>query len=261
MSVITLTTDYGTTDWFVGTMRGVIAWVNPQATVIDLTHQIPAGDIRAGAFALMAAYRFFPYQTIHLVVVDPGVGGSRGALVVHTSEHYFVGPDNGVLSWALRQEKIQAIHRLENEKFFLKPISQTFHGRDIFAPVAAHLSKGMSLDRLGPQQDGLVRLPWPEPKRTRREAEGEVVYIDRFGNAITNLHEELLAGFERKRCRIMVRGKVVAPVLSHYQAAPSGKAAGVISSSGFLELAVNVGSAAKKFKLKVGDPIAVTSRS
>ena len=259
MNVITLTTDYGTNDWFVGTLRGVIAWINPHANAVDITHQVAAGDIRAGAFALMAAYKFFPYQTVHVAVVDPGVGGSRGAVVVQTSEHFFVGPDNGVLSWALRQEKIHAIHRLENEKFFLKPVSQTFHGRDVFAPVAAHLSKGVSLDRFGPQQDGLVRLPWPDPKRTRREAEGEILYIDRFGNAITSLHEELLAGFERKRCRIVVRGKPVAAVQGCYEGAPSGKAAGVISSSGFLELAVNGGSAAKKFRLKVGDPIMVRS--
>jgi S-adenosylmethionine hydrolase len=257
MNVITLTTDYGTNDWFVGTLRGVIAWINSQANVVDITHQIAAGDVRAGAFALMASYRFFPYQTIHIAVIDPGVGGSRAALLVQTSEYYFVGPDNGVLSWALRQEKIQAIHRLENEKFFLKPVSQTFHGRDIFAPVAAHLSKGTSLDRFGPQQEGLVRLPWPEVKRARREAQGEILYVDRFGNAITNLHEELLAGFERKRCRIAVRGKPVAAIHRSYEAAGPGKLAGIVSSSGFLELAINGASAARKFRLKVGDPITV----
>jgi S-adenosylmethionine hydrolase len=125
--------------------------------------------------------------------------------------------------------------------------------------VAAHLSRGIILDRFGPQQNGIVRLPWPDVKRGRREAEGEVLYIDRFGNAITNLHEELLAGFERKRCRIYVRGKPVANIHGCYEAAPSGKAAGVISSSGFLELAVNGGSAAGKLRLKVGDPIVIRS--
>ena len=257
MNVITLTTDYGINDWFVGTLRGVMARINPQAQVIDITHHIAGGDIRAGAFALMAAFRYFPYHSVHLAVVDPGVGGSRAAIVVRTSEHFFVGPDNGVLSWALRQEKIQAIHRLEDEKFFLQPVSQTFHGRDVFAPVAAHLSNGIAPERFGPGQESLIRLPWPEARRNRREAQGEILYIDRFGNAITNLQEELLAGFERKRCRIIVRGKPVAAVHSHYGAAPTGKPAAVVSSSGFLELAVNGGSAARKFRLKVGDPILV----
>ena len=261
MNVITLTTDYGTNDWFVGTLRGVIASINPQAVIIDISHSIPPGDIRAGAFALMAAFRYFPNQSIHVAVVDPGVGGSRAAILIRTSHATFVAPDNGVLSWALRQEKIQAVQRLENEKFFLKPVSHTFHGRDVFAPVAAHLSKGAGVERFGPPHDAWVRLPWPEAKRDRLRAEGEVLYIDRFGNAITNLHEELLAGFERPRCRILVRGKAVAALQTHYQAAPVGKAAGIISSSGFLELAVNAGSAARKLKLGIGDPIVVTSNA
>jgi S-adenosylmethionine hydrolase len=134
MSVITLTTDYGTNDWFVGTLRGVMASINSAATVVDITHEIAAGDVRAGAFALMAAYRFFPYHSIHVVVVDPGVGGDRAALVIQTPEHYFVAPDNGVLSWALRQEKIQAIHRLENESSFSSRSVKPFTGGIFLRP-------------------------------------------------------------------------------------------------------------------------------
>lgn len=259
MNIITLISDFGTSDWFVGTVKGVIHGVHPQTTVVDITHDIPAGDIRAGAFALMAAYRYFPHGTVHVAVVDPGVGGTRAAVVALTTDYIFVGPDNGLLSWALRLEKIRAIHRLDNDKFFLKPVSQTFHGRDVFAPVAAQLAKGLPLERLGPPHNALVRLPWPEPRRARQEAQGEVIYIDRFGNAITNLHEELLAGFERKRCRVYIRGKPVAPFQRFYQEVPHGKPAGIISSSGFLEIAVNGGSAAKKLKLKTGDAVLVSS--
>src|SRR5262245_4734331 len=143
MHVITLTTDFGTRDWFAGTMKGVILGINPRATIVDLTHGIPAGDVRTGAFALAAGYRFFPKGTVHVAVVDPGVGGKRGALAVQTANYFFVGPDNGVLSFALRDEKIKAIYRLENRELFMKAVSHTFHGRDVFAPVAAYLSRGI----------------------------------------------------------------------------------------------------------------------
>src|SRR5215468_7695472 len=151
MSILTLTTDFGTRDWFVGAMKGVILKVNPRAVLVDLAHEIEPGDIRRGAFALAASYRFFPRGTIHVVVVDPGVGSARRAVAVQTSDYLFVGPDNGVLSAALRREKILAAHWLQNKKYFLKPVSHTFHGRDVFAPVAAQLSRGVPIDRFGPR--------------------------------------------------------------------------------------------------------------
>src|SRR5438034_5870447 len=129
MQIITLTTDFGLADWFVGTMKGIIVGVNPRGSIIDITHDISPGDIRAGAFALAASCRFFPKGTIHVAVVDPGVGSHRKAIAVQTANYFFVGPDNGVLSWALRQEKIKTIRALENEKYFLHPVSSTFHGR------------------------------------------------------------------------------------------------------------------------------------
>ena len=140
--IITLTTDFGTKDWFVGSMKGVILGIQPEVLVVDITHDVSSGDIRGGAFALAASYSFFARGTIHLAVVDPGVGSDRAAIAVQTADYLFIGPDNGVLSWALRQESIKSIRKLENEKLFLRSISHTFHGRDIFAPVAAHLSKG-----------------------------------------------------------------------------------------------------------------------
>jgi len=184
MRLITLLTDFGMKDWFVGAMKGVILSLQPRATVVDITHEIPTGDVRAGAFALAASYWLFPRGTIHLAVVDPGVGSQRKAIAVRTTDYVFLGPDNGVLSWALARQKVRAIHALENEHYFLRNVSRTFHGRDIFSPVAAHLSRGVSIKRLGPPLLDFQRLEWPEPRQRKGRIEGQVVYIDRFGNAI-----------------------------------------------------------------------------
>jgi len=255
--IITLTTDFGTKDWFVGSMKGVILGIQPEVLVVDITHDVSSGDIRGGAFALAAGYSFFARGTIHLAVVDPGVGSDRAAIAVQTADYLFIGPDNGVLSWALRQESIKSIRKLENEKLFLRSISHTFHGRDIFAPVAAHLSKGVAIEKLGPAQPQLVTFPWPKPQRTRREVAGEVLYIDQFGNAITNIRSEFLDGFDRESCRVMLRRKAIARLKRYYEEVAPGEAACVASSSGFLEIAVNGGSAARRFKLKVGDAVEV----
>src|SRR5439155_1715804 len=147
MTMLTLTTDFGLSDWFVGTMKGVILSLEPRAQVADITHAIPAGDIRAGAFALAVSYKFFPKKTVHVAVVDPGVGGPRRAIAVQTADYFFVGPDNGVLSLALMGEKIVAVHRLTNGTLFLQPVSQTFHGRDVFAPVATRLGQGLPIQK------------------------------------------------------------------------------------------------------------------
>jgi S-adenosylmethionine hydrolase len=237
-------------------MKGVIAGIAPRAQVIDLTHDIPAGDIHAGAFALAAGYGFFPKGTIHVAVVDPGVGSSRTAIAVQTESYIFVGPDNGVLSFALRRERIKKIHALENRSYFLSSISQTFHGRDVFAPVAAHLAKGVPIQKLGPERKDLVRLTWPEPRRQGRRVEGEVIYVDRFGNAITNLDAELLARFKPAICEIHTGRTRRCSLETCYQAVPIGKPVAVIGSSNFLEIAINGGSAAKRLGLKIGVRIA-----
>ena len=252
MSVITLTTDFGTSDWFVGTMKGVIAGITPRCTVVDLTHDLPPGDIRGGAFVLAASYRFFPKGTIHVAVVDPGVGSRRRAIAVQTANGVFVGPDNGVLSWALAKEKIRAIHALENEAYFLQPVSQTFHGRDIFAPVAAHLSRGVPIQKLGPALKEFVRLDWPEPRVRRGGLEGEVVYIDRFGNAITNLEGRLLEGSGRASCEVHAKRRWNCPLKTFYQAVPPKRPVALVGSSGFLEIAVNGGSAERVLGLRIG---------
>ena len=253
--LITLITDFGTRDWFVGTMKGVIHGIASNATVIDLTHEIPPGDIRAAAFALAVSYRFFPIPTVHVAVVDPGVGSSRRALAVETEGHVFVGPDNGVLSWALRREKIRGARFLENPDYFLKPISRTFHGRDIFAPVAAHLSCGVSIKKLGAEARDFVRLDWPEPKQTARGLRGEVIYIDRFGNAITNLEAASLP--KRGPLEVVLTGKRLCPVAQFYQAVAPGRPVAVEGSSGFLELAINSGNAARSLGIQVGSAVLV----
>lgn len=252
MSVITLTTDFGTADWFVGTMKGVIAGIEPTANVIDLTHDLPPGDIPGGAFALAASHRYFPKGTVHVAVIDPGVGSSRKAIAVQTANGVFIGPDNGVLSWALAKEKVRAIHALENEACFVCPVSQTFHGRDVFAPVAAHLSRGVPIQKLGPALKDFVRLAWPVPRVRRGGIEGEVVYIDRFGNAITNLEARLLRGSDGASCQIYSRRRWNCPLRTFYQAAPPKRPVALVGSSGFLEIAINGGSAEKVLGLRVG---------
>lgn len=256
--LITLTTDFGTRDWFVGTMKGVIHRIAPRAVVVDITHEIAAGDVRAGAFALAASWRFFPAGSVHVAVVDPGVGGTREAIAVRTAKGVFVGPDNGVLSLALVGETILDIRRLANERLFLKPVSRTFHGRDVFAPVAAHLSRGARFTELGPAQGDFIRLPWSAARRSEAGIRGEVVYVDRFGNAITNIPNAWIAS---ARAGVFIRGKRVGPLATFYQAVPRGQVAGVPGSAGFLEVAVNGGNAAKRFGLKPGVGITVRNES
>ncbi|HUC85644.1 MAG TPA: SAM-dependent chlorinase/fluorinase [Candidatus Acidoferrales bacterium] len=248
-----MTTDFGTSDWFVGTMEGVILGIHPRASVVNITHEIPPGDIRAGAFALMASCRYFLKGTVHVAVVDPGVGSRRRAVAVRTANGVFIGPDNGVLSWALRREKIISIRLLENRKFFLEPVSRTFHGRDIFASVAAHLSRGLSVERLGRELKDLRRLPWPRPTKHGTNLQGQIVHIDRFGNAITNLEGELLPGKVTGFCEVKGKRKVRCALAECYSAVSPNQPLGVIGSCGLLEIAVNGGSAARKFGLKIGD--------
>ncbi len=211
-------------------MKGVILGLQPRAQIVD---------------------------TIHLAVIDPGVGSRRRAIAVQTVNYLFVGPDNGVLSLALAGEKIKAIHQVTNAQLFLHPVSNTFHGRDVFAPVAAYLSKGLPLGKVGPPTKGFVKLSWPELQRTTNSIQGEIAYIDRFGNAITNIGNATLSSLAEGPCEIIFRGKRFCALQSFYQAVPHGKRTAVPGSSGLLELAVNGGSIARKFKLRVGESVIV----
>jgi hypothetical protein len=259
--VITLTTDFSE-DFFAGIMKGVIAAVNPSARVIDLTHALALGDIRAGAFVLMVSCRFFPPGTIHVVVVDPGVGSARRILCARTKNHLFLAPDNGILSWILERDPALAVHAVEEKKFFLHAVSSTFHGRDIFAPVAAHLSLGVRVDELGPPVplDALTRIEFPKPLRIDPHAlKGKVIYIDRFGNGITNISARDLADLDPAALRVDVLSNSIKGLSRSYVAALPGTALALLGSTAFLEIACSVGSAAKRFGLKVGENVTVNT--
>jgi S-adenosylmethionine hydrolase len=259
MRVITLTTDFGLDDWFVGTMKGVILGRAPRARLVDLTHGIAPGDIAAGAFALAAAWRFFPRGTVHLAVVDPGVGGPRPALAAKADGHFFLGPDNGLLTLALRAAGVREIRRLENARLRLRTVSRTFHGRDVFAPAAAWLAAGGAFAQLGPLAPDYQQLPWPEVVRRAGAVVGEVVYVDRFGNAITNLDEPALRAVRGglEALRVWAGRRAWGGLRSHYQAVPPGARVALIGSTGFLELAINGGSAAGRTGVRVGTKVRV----
>ncbi|NIP93283.1 MAG: SAM-dependent chlorinase/fluorinase [Akkermansiaceae bacterium] len=256
MSMITLTTDFGTRDWFVGTMKGVIAGLAPEARLIDLTHEVPPGDIRGGAFALAAAAPFFGAGTIHVAVVDPGVGSRRRAIAIRSKEAVFVGPDNGVLSWALRDAQVEETRSLDNREWFLDPVSRTFHGRDIFAPVAARLAAGALFAEAGDPTDEYVRLPWPPVHRRENGLSGEILYVDRFGNAITNLPAAKLAPEALANGEVHLRcGALHIPLCRCYADAPVGSPVAVAGSGGLLELAINGGDFATHHGLAEGTPV------
>jgi len=257
MPIITLTTDFGTADWFVGSMKGVVAGLAPQATVVDITHAVPAGDVRAAAFVLLASYKCFPRLTVHVVVVDPGVGSDRPAIAVRTADYHFVGPDNGVLSWALSREEVLEIHRLENAEMFRQPVSATFHGRDVFAPVAARLAGGMLLDALGTTVKEYQRLEWPLPQRTPVGVTGQVMHVDRFGNAITNIEAPGLATLGNRPLTVALPNGETCPVKKFYREVEPVQPVALLGSTGFLEIAINTGHAARQFNLQVGAAIEV----
>lgn len=254
MPVATLTTDFGTKDWFAGVMKGVILRSQPFASIVDLSHDVPPGDVRAGSFVLRSSCRYFPPETVHIAVVDPGVGSDRKAIAVQARHGVFVGPDNGLLSWAVAPDEVLAIRELKNPALFLQPMSGTFHGRDIFAPAAAHLLRGAPWEDLGPGLEEMVRLPWPGSQRTEKQIQTEVVYVDRFGNAITSLDSELIPK-EEPRLRVLLTSGVSIPMAPYYQAVPTGHPLAIAGSCGLLEISVHGGSAADQMGLRPGSRV------
>jgi S-adenosylmethionine hydrolase len=250
---ITFTTDFGLDDWFVGTMKGIVTGMAPGSSMIDITHQITRGDIWGGAFALAASAHYFPSGTIHIAVVDPGVGSSRVAILIGAGKQLFVGPDNGVLSLAVRDSEIEFIHSLENRRFFRPDVSRTFHGRDIFAPVAAHLANGAMPSDFGPRLSTFIKLDWPRPTRSGSCFCGEVIYVDRFGNAITNLGTDELSGCGTDS-HLSIRSCDV-PIREYYQAVPTGHPVAVLGSTGLIEIAINGGDASHDLNLARGSEV------
>jgi len=249
--LITLTTDLGTRDAYVGVMKGVILGINPDAVIVDLCHEVEPQDIREAAFLLRVSVPYFPKGAIHVVVVDPGVGTKRRLVLVVSPLGRFLAPDNGVLSYVLVEGGFEA-YELNNSRYWLSPVSSTFHGRDILAPVAAHLSQGVSARKLGRKVDGLVSFPIPVPEKTPGSVRGEVLHIDRFGNLITNIREgDLPAG----RLWIEVAGRSIRKLSLNFEGGRGLLA--LVGSSGCLEIAVKNGSAARLLKVKVSEPVTV----
>jgi S-adenosylmethionine hydrolase len=255
--LITLTSDFGLKDPYVAEMKGVILTINPQATIIDVTHSVEKFNFSLGSFILASAAPYFPKDTIHMVVIDPDVGTERRAILIQTKRGFFVGPDNGVLMLAAQNQGIEHLYELSNPKFMLPKVSSTFHGRDVFAPAAAHLDRGVKPSEFGPEISEAATIKFPSIERRNKSLIGEVWQIDDFGNIITNISQndlpqnqvfyiKLLRGLQR-----ISFGKTYSQTKPHEPLA-------LIGSHGFLEIALNQGNAAEKFRVKAGDKIEVS---
>jgi len=265
--IITLLTDFGEEDWFVGSMKGVIASICPGARTVDITHRISPGDIRRGALILRCAYRYFPRGTVHLAVVDPGVGSDRAVLVVRGGGYIFVAPDNGLLSYVLTDLKEKAIFHAIREDLFRDEISDTFHGRDIFAPLAARLAGGLPAEKVGPPNSQPVILSTPVVRPTTDGYQlVEIIGMDRFGNCVTalaqNLPDQSPGSDHPSALQLTINDHCLhIPLVNSYAAVENGKLLAVWGSCGFLELAVNGGNAAQQLGLQVGDMVKVEFNS
>jgi len=257
--IITLTSDFGSGSPYVAAMKGSILSVAPGATIIDLTHDVPPQDIRRGAIALAGTAESFPTGTIHLAVVDPGVGTERCLVYALIGGHHYLAPDNGLLDGLARKRAPDKIIALTNPEFWLAEISSTFHGRDILAPVAAHLSQGVAAERMGDVLDVLAHLEWPEVRVLGKTIEGAIESIDSFGNLITNISEEMLGDVPRDDAvRIVCDDHETTGIFTTYGEQPPMTLLAVIGSGGMLELAIVDESAATMLSVKVGTKVTVT---
>ncbi|MCI0432617.1 MAG: SAM-dependent chlorinase/fluorinase [Gemmatimonadetes bacterium] len=249
---ITLLTDFGTPDGYAAAVRGVIASHAPLAVIEDVSHDIAPGDVRAAAWALDRYWDRYPEGTVHLVVVDPGVGSARRGIAVRTNARFGVGPDNGVLTGMLREPSARVVH-LDRPDHWLETVSPTFHGRDVFAPASARLAVGGALDDLGSSIHDPVLLSIAEPRRTARGIEGEVIHVDRFGNLVTNVSgSDVVAGAE-----VRINGRRVGPLRRTYADVACGETVALTGSSGLLEISVRDGSAARAIDAGTGASVEV----
>jgi S-adenosylmethionine hydrolase len=254
--IITLTTDFGLSDPFVGIMKGVILGIAPDARLVDVSHDIHSYDILEAAYLIDSAYRYFPEGTVHVVVVDPGVGSARRPIAAVSQRQVFIAPDNGVLSAVFQNE----VYHIINDGLFLKSVSRTFHGRDIFAPVAAHIARGTPVESVGPRILDFLQRPLPKPTRqdeTGDKIVGTVVRIDKFGNIITNLRRDDIA----TDFTIRVAGRAITRLCGNFSEAEAGEFFALEGSTGYIELALNQGSAADRLSIQRGAEIEVESGS
>jgi hypothetical protein len=255
--IVTLTTDFGMKDPYVAEMKAVILDISPDATIIDVSHKIEKFNIRMGAYVLASVSPYFPKGTIHVAIVDPGVGTTRRPILIQTKHSYFVGPDNGVLALAARNEEIEHMRRITNQKLMLPKISSTFHGRDIFAPTAAHLANGTLPEEFGPEISKIVTPEFTKIIRRKDMLVGEVIHIDDFGNIITNFGEKELKLMNAKALvNVKLKGvKQKLKLCKSYAEVKPKKPLAIIGSHNFLEISINQGDAAKHFKIKSGDKV------
>jgi len=260
--IITLTTDFGADDIFVGVMKGVILRINPAVRVIDLTHAVPPQSVEMGALLLRLAVPYFPAGTIHVAVVDPGVGSARRSVVVETESGILVGPDNGLLAPAAEQAGIKRLVECTNQSYWLPHLGATFHGRDIYAPVAAHLSCGVALESVGEFCAPLTPLALPLAKREQVgeqiQIRGTVVWVDRFGNLITNIAAQDIEAFPPQELSVSIADTVIDGLVSAYAAVPDGELLALLNSWGLVEIARRNGSAGEHVGVGTGAPIVVT---
>ncbi len=259
-NIITLTTDFGLRDPYVGQMKGAILKRNITARIIDLTHGISPHDVLGAAVAIRTSYRYFPKGTIHLIVVDPGVGSQRGILAAAGDHQLFIAPDNGLLTLLALENTIEAVHRVENSSLFPSEVSGTFHGRDIMAPIAAALAGGLPLNKVGPETTftKCVQLDIPDPVIDRQSITGQVMHIDHFGNIRTTINTRHLSRFQPSSfAGIRIGNHAIDSILSTYSEQPPGELIALIDSSGYLELAENRGNAARLTGCKPGDKVIV----
>jgi S-adenosylmethionine hydrolase len=256
--IITLLTDFGLKDPYVASLKGVILTINPRCRIIDITHQVNPHDIEEGAFILANAYSAFPKGTIHLSVIDPGVGSQRKPILFVTKNYFFIGPDNGLFTLALRKETVRQAVGLTNRKYFLPKVSATFHGRDIFAPVAARLSLGTKPETFGDEINSWTELPFQKPSTKGEKLAGKIVHIDTFGNLVSNIGQKQFFEFVRGHSFAITAGRRVIHVLKKgYWEGKRNELMALFGSGGFLEISVRESSAQKALKIKRGDRVVV----
>lgn len=245
--IITLTTDYGTGDHLVGVLKGVILKINPDVTIVDITHEVTPFDLLDGALAIASAYAYFPPRTIHVVIVDPGVGTERRPLLVSGQNQYFIAPDNGVLSGVFEKEQNFLVRHLTSEHYFLQPVSKTFHGRDVFAPVAAWLSKNWQPGSMGDEIADFKRFALPKPKEADGGLKGVILKVDSFGNLMTNFRAEDLPteASEKGEVKLQLGTYAVTRLVPTFASGNAGEAIAFVGSSGYVEIGVNKGNASK----------------
>lgn len=259
--IITLTTDYGTNDHLVGTLKGVLLKINPELTIVDITHHVNAYDLLDGALTIGAAYSYFPPRTIHLVVVDPEVGTERRPLLVSAQNQYFVAPDNGVLSLIYEREQDNVVVRHANaEHYFLQPVSKTFHGRDVFAPVAAWLSKGWQTAAMGEEIQDYKRFVLPKAMDVDGAAHGVVLRIDSFGNMMTNFRAEDIPESAQNggALNLKIGAHTVSRLVDTFAKGEADEPIAYVGSSGYLEIAVNKANAARKLAIGRGTAVVLS---